>query len=362
MRIGVPKEIKNHERRVGLTPDAVCVLFGDGHEVMVQRGAGAGIGLIDEAFVAAGAVIVEDAEALYGRCDLIVKVKEPQAGEFKYLRPGLTVFGYLHLAAEPRLAEALKSSNCTAVAYETVADFEGRLPLLAPMSAIAGRLSIQMGAWALQSTNGGKGQLMSPVPGAPAARVTILGAGNAGQHAMESAIGLLADVCIVDLDTARLAYLSETHGSLLRTATPESVHELVAQADLVIGAVLLPGAAAPKLVSRQMVNDMSPGSVLVDISIDQGGCFETSKGTTHDDPTFIEDDVVHYCVTNMPAAVSRSATFALVSATLPYVRELASCGADALQHAAHGLGSGLNVRCGEIMHPAVRASLAPHSH
>ena len=359
MRIGVPKEIKNHERRVGLTPEAVCVLCQDGHEVMVQRGAGSGIGLIDEAFSAAGAVIAEDAEEVYGRSDLVVKVKEPQSSEFRYLRPGLTVFGYLHLAAEPRLAEALQSSHCTAVAYETVADANRRLPLLAPMSAIAGRLSIQMGAWALQSTNGGKGQLMSPVPGAPPARVTILGAGNAGQQAMESAIGLLADVCVVDLDASRLAHLTETHGNLLQTATPESVHELVARSDLVVGAVLLPGATAPKLVSRQMVKDMSPGSVLVDISIDQGGCFETSKGTTHDAPTFVQDGVVHYCVTNMPAAVSRSATFALVSATLPYVRELAAKGAGSLARSEYELGSGLNVFRGEIVHLAVRASLAP---
>jgi len=359
MRIGVPKEIKNHERRVGLTPDAVCVLVGDGHEVIVERAAGTGIGLTDHDFAEAGAMIAVDAEEVYGQADLIVKVKEPQASEFPYLRPGLSVFGYLHLAAERELAEALQASECTAIAFETVTDAQGRLPLLAPMSAIAGRLSIQMGAWALQSTSGGKGQLMSPLPGAPPAHVTILGAGNAGQHAMESAIGLLADVCIVDLDTSRLARLGETHGSLLRTATPESVHELVARSDLVVGAVLLPGAAAPKLVSKQMVKDMSPGSVLVDISIDQGGCCETSKGTTHDAPTFVQDGVVHYCVTNMPAAVSRSATFALLFATLPYVRELAARGAESLEHSEHGLGSGLNVRQGEIVHPAVKASLAP---
>ena len=359
MRIGVPKEVKNHEKRVGLTPDAVCVLVGDGHDVVVQRGAGVGIGFSDQDFVEAGAVTVKDAETLYGSAELIVKVKEPQASEFDYLRPGLALFGYLHLAAELELAEALMASGCTAIAYETVEDHKRRLPLLAPMSAIAGRLSIQMGAWALQSTNGGKGQLLSPVPGAPPGRVTILGAGNAGQQAMQSAIGLSADVCIVDLDSARLASLSEAHGSVLRTATPEAIHELVAQSDLVVGAVLLPGAAAPKLVTRQMLKDMSPGSVLVDISIDQGGCFETSRGTTHDAPIYVQQDIIHYCVTNMPAAVSRTATFALVNATLPYVRELAARGIDAIQDPDCQLRSGLNVRQGDVVHAAVRSSLQP---
>ena len=361
MRIGVPKEIKNHEQRVGLTPDAVRCLVGDGHTLFVQAGAGAGIGFSDVDFAESGAIIIEDAESLYGSSQLIVKVKEPQASEFGFLNPDLTLFGYLHLAAEAELAEALVASGCTAIGFETVEDRAGRLPLLAPMSAIAGRLSIQMGAWALQSTNGGKGQLLSPVPGAPAGRVTILGAGNAGQQALRSAIGLGADICIVDVNQARLAELRGTHGMSIRTASPDDTHELVAQSDLVVGAVLLPGAAAPKLVTERMVKDMSAGSVLVDISIDQGGCFETSRGTTHDAPTFVHEDIVHYCVTNMPAAASRTATFALVDATLPYVRELAARGSGAVQGTRCALRSGVNVRRGAIVHQAVKAALSGSS-
>lgn len=353
MRIGVPKEIKNHEGRVGLTPDAVRTLVGDGHTLYVERMAGARIGFSDADFSKAGAKIAEDPESLYGSADLIVKVKEPQPSEFGFLRPDLTVFGYLHLAAERPLAEALMSSGCTAVAYETVVDEQGRLPMLAPMSAIAGCLSIQMGAWALQSTNGGKGQLLSPVPGAPAARVTVLGGGNAGEHALRVALGLSAQVCVVDLNESRLASLKQAYGPQLATSTPEDVHELVANSDLVVGAVLLPGAAAPRLVTREMVESMSRGSVLVDISIDQGGCFETSRATTHDAPTFVEHEVVHYCVTNMPAAVSRTSTQALVNATLPAVRELAGLGAENLWKSDRPLQRGINVMHGEIAHPAV---------
>ncbi len=358
VRICVPKEIKNHEYRVGLTPRAISSLTGEGHEVFVERGAGVGIGFPDSAFEQAGASILSSAAEIYERANLLVKVKEPQPSEYAFLRPGLTLFGYLHLAAERDLASALVASGCTAVAYETVIDAQGRLPLLAPMSAIAGRLSVQMGSWALQSTNGGKGQLLSPVPGAPAAKVTILGAGNAGQQAMQSALGLSANVCIVDLNERRLAELRETYGARLETALPERVHELVVESDLVVGAVLLPGAAAPKLVTRQMVSDMSPGSVVVDISIDQGGCFETSRGTTHDAPIYMRDDVVHYCVTNMPAAVSRTSTLALVSSTLPYARELASLGAEGLSRSDSLLIHGLNVMHGEIVHPAVRLALS----
>ena len=357
MRIGVPKEIKNHEYRVGLTPSAVNTLTREGHEVFVETGAGVGIGFTNEAFEQAGARILPDAGEVYGSANLIVKVKEPQPSEYSLLRPDLTLFGYLHLAAERDLATALVESGCTAVAFETVIDAQGRLPLLAPMSAIAGRLSIQMGAWALQSTNGGKGQLLSPVPGAPAGTVTILGAGNAGQHAMQSALGLSARVTVVDLNAQRLTELKTQYGARIETASPERVHELVAASDLVVGAVLLPGAAAPKLVSRQMVRDMSLGSVLVDISIDQGGCFETSHGTTHDAPIYVQDEVVHYCVTNMPAAVSRTSTFALVSATLPYVRELARLSAKGLCKSGSLLGHGINVKDGVIVHPAVRRAL-----
>ena len=362
MRICIPKEIKNHEYRVGLTPSAISSLTSEGHEVFVETRAGVGIGFPDAAFEQAGASILPTAAEIYERANLVVKVKEPQPSEYGFLRSDLTLFGYLHLAAEQDLASALVASGCTAVAYETVVDSEGRLPLLAPMSAIAGRLSIQMGAWALQSTNGGKGQLLSPVPGAPPGRVTILGAGNAGQQAMQSALGLNAKVSMVDLNEQRLAELKELYGAQLETASPERVHELVVDADLVVGAVLLPGAAAPKLVTRQMVRDMSPGSVLVDISIDQGGCFETSRGTTHDAPIFVQDEVVHYCVTNMPAAVSRTSTFALVSATLPYVRELARLGDENLCSINSPLKQGINVMHGRIVHPAVRRALcARHS-
>ena len=357
MRISVPKEIKNHEYRVGLTPDAVSTLTGEGHEVFVETGAGVGIGFTDEAFKQAGAQVLPSAEQTYACADLIVKVKELQPSEYTFLRPDLTLFGYLHLAAEQDLASTLLESGCTAVAYETVVDSEGRLPLLAPMSAIAGRLSIQMGAWALQSTNGGKGQLLSPVPGAPPGRVTILGAGNAGQQAMQSALGLGAKVCVVDLNAERLTALKEHYGACLEIASPDRVHELMARSDLVVGAVLLPGAAAPKLVTRQMVKDMSPGSVLVDISIDQGGCFETSRRTTHDAPTFVQDKMVHYCVTNMPAAVSRTSTFALVSATLPYVQELARLGGKGLCKSDSLLKHGVNVMRGQITHAAVRRAL-----
>ncbi len=360
MRIGVPKEIKNHESRVGLTPTAVADLTAEGHEVLIETAAGLGIGLTDQDYISVGAQVLANAADVYAGANLIVKVKEPQPSEYSFLRPDLVLFSYLHLAAERPLAHALIDSGCTAIAYETVEDEQGRLPLLAPMSAIAGRLSIQMGAWALQSTNGGKGQLLSPVPGAAAARVTVLGAGSAGQHAMRSALGLSADVCVVDLDTQKLTELKATYGDSLNTATPERVHELVTASDLVVGAVLRPGGAAPRLITREMVQDMSPGSVFVDISIDQGGCSETSRSTTHDAPIYIQDEVVHYCVTNMPAVVSRTATFALVSATLPSVQAIArqnladmnsSCETSALPP------GGINVMHGRIVHPQVRKAL-----
>lgn len=357
MRIGVPKEIKNHEGRVGLTPDAVRLLAGDGHQVFVETMAGTKIGFSDQDFQHAGARMLADAESLYGSVELVVKVKEPQPSEFAFLRPDLTLFGYLHLAAERALADALVASGCTAIAYETVVDEQGRLPMLAPMSAIAGCLSIQMGAWALQSTNEGKGQLLSPISGAPPARVTVLGGGSAGEHALRVALGHLAQVTVIDLNPERLADLRAQYGSTLHTATPEHLEEYVIGSDLVVGAVLLPGGAAPKLVTRPMVKEMSNGSVLVDISIDQGGCFETSRGTTHDAPTFVEDGVVHYCVTNMPAAVSRTSTLALVEATLPKVRELAQIGGEGLWNSDSLLRGGINVIHGEITHPAVCDSL-----
>jgi alanine dehydrogenase len=328
MRIGVPKEIKVHEYRVGLVPAGVRELVGAGHEVLVQTGAGDGIGFDDAHYKAAGASIAATAAQVFERSDLVVKVKEPQAAECAMLRPGQVLFTYLHLAADPAQAQALMKSGATAIAYETVTAPNGSLPLLTPMSEVAGRMSIQVGAASLQKANGGFGILLGGVPGVQPAKVVILGGGVAGKHAAEMAVGMRADVTIVDRSLDRLRELSATFGASLLTAysTTETVERLVQEADLVIGAVLVAGAAAPKLVTRAMLGTMKRGAVLVDISIDQGGCFETSRPTTHADPTFVVDGVIHYCVANMPGAVPRTSTFALTNATLPYVRALADLG------------------------------------
>ena len=358
MRIGVPREIKVHEYRVGLVPAGVRELTAAGHEVLVETGAGTGIGIADVEYRAAGASIVATAAEVFGRADLVVKVKEPQLPECAMLRSGQVLFTYLHLAPDPKQAHALMQSGVTAIAYETVTR-NGALPLLTPMSEVAGRMSVQVGASCLQKANGGRGVLLGGVPGVPPAKVVILGGGVAGTHAAQMAVGLHADVTVVDRSVERLRELSAQFGSSLRTAysTAEAVERLVKDADVVIGAVLIAGAAAPKLVTRAMLSTMQPGSVLVDISIDQGGCFETSRPTTHAEPTFIVDGVVHYCVANMPGAVARTSTLALTNATLPYVRMLADHGWQAALSKDPGFAAGLNVYAGGITFPAVAQAL-----
>ena len=359
MRIGVPKEIKVHEYRVGLVPAGVRELVGAGHEVTVETGAGAGIGVDDAQYKAAGATIAAKAADVFSRAELIVKVKEPQLAECQMLKPGQVLFTYLHLAADPAQAQALIKSNATAIAYETVTAPNGSLPLLTPMSEVAGRMSIQVGAASLQKANGGYGVLLGGVPGVPPAKVVILGGGVAGTHAAEIAVGMRADVTILDRSVQRLRELSAQFGATLQTAysTIEAVERLVRDADVVVGAVLVAGAAAPKLVTRAMLSTMKPGAVLVDISIDQGGCFETSKPTTHADPTFVVDGIIHYCVANMPGAVPRTSTFALTNATLPYVRALADLGWQGAFKRDPGLANGLNVHAGEITHDVVARAL-----
>ncbi|HLG52287.1 MAG TPA: alanine dehydrogenase [Steroidobacteraceae bacterium] len=359
MKIGCPKEIKIHEYRVGLVPAGVRELVAAGHQLTVQSGAGAGIGISDDAYRAAGAGIVPDARSVFDAAEMIVKVKEPQLPECAMLRRGQLLFTYLHLAADAAQAQALVQSGVTAIAYETVTAPDGSLPLLTPMSEVAGRMSIQVGATALQKANGGFGVLLGGVPGVAPARVVVLGGGVAGTNAAQMAVGLGAQVTIVDRSLRRLRELDAQFGNAIETAysTIESIERLVIQADLVIGAVLVTGAAAPKLVTRDMVRRMEKGAVLVDISIDQGGCFETSKPTTHADPTYVVDGVVHYCVTNMPGAVPRTSTFALTNATLPYVRSLADHGwREALERDA-GFAAGLNVHEGAITHEAVARDL-----
>ncbi len=359
MRIGVPREIKVHEYRVGLVPAGVRELVAAGHEVLVESGAGSGIGVDDAQYRAAGASIAAKAADVFARADMVVKVKEPQPVECEMLRPGQVLFTYLHLAADPVQARGLIKSGATAIAYETVTAPNGSLPLLTPMSEVAGRMSIQVGAASLQKANGGFGVLLGGVPGVPPAKVVILGGGVAGTHAAEIAVGMRADVTVVDRSVNRLRELSALFGSSLRTAysTTETIERLLQEADLVIGAVLVAGAAAPKLVTRPMLKTMKPGAVLVDISIDQGGCFETSKPTTHADPTFVVDGIIHYCVANMPGAVPRTSTFALTNATLPYVRALADHGWQAALKRDPGLAAGLNVHAGQITHEVVARDL-----
>ena len=364
MRIGVPREIKVHEYRVGLVPAGVRELVGAGHEVLIETGAGAGIGVEDAHYRAAGASIAPGAAEVFARCDMIVKVKEPQPAECAMLRRGQLLFTYLHLAADPVQAQGLIRSGATAIAYETVTAPNGSLPLLTPMSEVAGRMSIQVGAASLQKANGGFGILLGGVPGVPPAKVIILGGGVSGTHAAEMAVGMRADVTVVDRSVNRLRELSALFGSALHTcySTTETIEQLVHDADLVVGAVLVAGAAAPKLVTRAMVKSMKPGAVLVDIAIDQGGCFETSHPTTHAEPTFVVDGVIHYCVANMPGAVPRTSTFALTNATLPYVRALADLGWQAALKRDPGLAAGLNVHAGQITHEVVARSLNLAAH
>lgn len=359
MRIGSPKEIKVHEYRVGLVPDSVSELARAGHEVLIQSGAGEGIGVGDEDYVRAGASIAADAAELFEKAELVVKVKEPQPQEIAMLREGQTLFTYLHLAPDPDQARGLMDSGATAIAYETVTDASGGLPLLAPMSEVAGRMAVQVGAHYLEKAQGGAGILLGGVPGVAPARVTVLGAGAVGREAARMAIGLGADVTILNRGVERMAALDLVFGASLKTLQSNAavIEETVAASDLVVGAVLVPGAAAPKLVSRELVARMRPGSVMVDVAIDQGGCFETSRPTTHADPVFVESGVIHYCVTNMPGAVPRTSAFALNTATLPFTKAMANKGvAAALAEDSHLL-AGLNVYRGEITNAAVAASL-----
>jgi alanine dehydrogenase len=359
MKIGVPKEIKIHEYRVGLVPAGVRELVDAGHQVLVQSGAGAGIGFEDLHYQAAGAKVAAKATDVFAASELIVKVKEPQLAECHLLRPGQVLFTYLHLAADREQAQALIASKATAIAYETVTASDGSLPLLTPMSEVAGRMSVQVGANCLQKANGGFGVLLGGVPGVAPAKVVILGGGVSGTHAAEMAVGLRADVTVVDRSVKRLRELSAIFGSRLKTvySTAQAIEELVRDADLVIGAVLIAGAAAPKLVTRAMVKTMKSGAVVVDIAIDQGGCFETSRPTTHAEPTFVLDGVIHYCVTNMPGAVPRTSTFALTNATLPYIKSLASHGWQQALANDSGLANGLNVHDGRLTHEAVARAL-----
>jgi alanine dehydrogenase len=359
MRIGVPKEIKVHEYRVGLVPAAVRELTSAGHEVLMHSGAGGGIGCSDEDYRGAGAKIAPDADTVFRDSQMIVKVKEPQLAECARLRRDQILFTYLHLAADRAQAEALIKSQCVAIAYETVTASDGSLPLLTPMSEVAGRMAIQVGAQYLLQASGGRGILLGGVPGVAPAKVVVIGAGVSGTHAIEMAHGLRANVIAIDRSIKRLRELDVQFRGSVRTlySTAEAIETFVADADLVVGAVLLPGAAAPKLVSGAMIKRMRPGSVVVDIAIDQGGCFETSRPTTHAAPTYVVDGVIHYCVTNMPGAVPRTSAFALNNATLPYVRALADKGWERATAEDRGLAAGLNIVRGSVVHPAVAKDL-----
>ncbi len=358
MLIGVPKEIKNHEYRVGLTPAGVQELSKQGHRVLIETNAGLAIGFTDELYQQAGADIVDAADALYAQADLIVKVKEPQQQERQWLRPDQLLFTYLHLAADKILTQDLIASGASCIAYETVTDQFGGLPLLAPMSEVAGRMAIQAGMHALENPQGGKGILLGGVPGVQAAKVIIIGGGVVGEQAARMSIGLGADTTVIDKSLNRLRQLDTHFGTQMKTvfATQDAIEAAIRHADLIIGAVLIPGAKAPKLVTKAMLSLMQTGTVLVDVAIDQGGCFETSKVTTHEAPTFIEDGVIHYGVANMPGAVAQSATYALTNATLPFILTLANHGlTQALKQDAH-LRQGLNIYQGQLTHPAVAAA------
>jgi alanine dehydrogenase len=358
MRVGVPKEIKIHEYRVGLTPAAVREYVHAGHDVVVETGAGAGIGASDEVYRKAGAAVAATAAEIFAAADMIVKVKEPQPGEWAQLRSGQILFTYLHLAADPEQARGLIASGCTAIAYETVTDTKGGLPLLAPMSEVAGRLSIEAAGGALQRHRGGRGLLLGGVPGVQPARVAVLGGGVVGTHAARMAVGLGAEVAVLDRSLPRLRDLDELFEGRARTrfSTIEAIEQEVFAADVVIGAVLIAGASAPKLVTRAMLKSMRPGSVIVDVAIDQGGCFETSHATTHADPTYEVDGIIHYCVANMPGAVPLTSSEALNNATLPFGLALAGKGLAAIAENPH-LRAGLNIHRGRFTHRAAAESL-----
>jgi alanine dehydrogenase len=357
MHIGIPKEIKNHEYRVALTPEGARLLSAAGHRVSIENGAGTAAGFSDEAYRAAGALIVTAPSEVWG-ADLVVKVKEPQPSELDYLHSGQLLFCYLHLAAAPELARALMAREVTAIAYETVTQPAGGLPLLQPMSDIAGRLAPQMGALGLHKSHGGSGKLISGMPGVPPAHVLVIGAGVVGMSAVRTAVGLGAHVTLIDRQAHKLAHAESMFGARVETrfSTPEAISDTLAQADIVIGAAQIPGCHAPRLISMEFLRRMSPGSVLVDVAIDQGGIAESSRPTTHSDPFFVAEGIVHYCVTNMPGAVARTSTEALTHATLPYVQTLAAKSLGALQTDA-GLKEGLHVHAGKIVHAGLAQDL-----
>lgn len=359
MRIGCPKEIKNHEYRVGLTPESVRELTLRGHEVWIESGAGGGIGATDAQYQTAGANIVDGPDPIFAECEMVVKVKEPQAVERAKLREGQILYTYLHLAPDPEQTADLVKSGVTAIAYETVTGPGGTLPLLKPMSQVAGRMSIQAGATALEKAHGGRGVLLGGVPGVLPGRVMVIGGGVVGFNAAQMAVGLGADVTILDRDPEVLERLGTHFESRAKTrfSNQANIEQMLCEAELVIGAVLIPGAAAPKLVTREMLGCMKPGAVLVDVAIDQGGCFETSKPTTHAEPTYVVDDIVHYCVANMPGAVARTSTYALNNVTLPHALRMAELGwKEALRANAH-LAEGLNVHAGKVTYKAVADEL-----
>jgi len=357
--IGIPREVKPREYRVAQPPHGVRELVRHGHTVLVERGAGIGSGFSDEQYAAAGATLVDDAATVWAEAELVIKVKEPIEAEFPYLRPGLVLFTFLHLAANEKLARILVEREVIALAYETVQLADGSLPLLAPMSEVAGRLAVQVGAYYLMEPYGGRGVLLGGVPGVPPGKVVIIGGGTVGSNAAQMAVGLGADVLLFDVNVERLRSLeSVLHGRFqTRMSSEQALAEAVREADLVIGAVLIPGARAPKLVTRAMVASMRPGSVIVDVSIDQGGCVETARPTTHDDPVYVVDGVLHYMVTNMPGAVPRTSTFALSNVTLRYILELADLGFVAAVQRDRALAKGVNVFRGRITHPSVAEAL-----
>jgi alanine dehydrogenase len=359
MKIGCPKEIKPQEFRVGMTPDAAREAVGHGHEVLIQTGAGMGAGFADADYVAAGARLLGTAEEIFAQAEMIVKVKEPQAVERKMLRPGQLLFTYLHLAPDPAQTHDLLASGATCIAYETVTDDRGGLPLLAPMSEVAGRLAPQVGAWTLQKANGGRGVLLGGVPGVLPAKVLVIGGGVVGTHAARVAAGMGADVTVIDRSVNRLRYLDDVFGGQFKNAfaSAATTIALAREADMIIGAVLIPGAAAPKLISRAQLSELKPGAALVDVAIDQGGCFETSRATTHQDPIYEVDGILHYCVANMPGAVARTSTQALGNATLPFLLALANKGWKRACAEDRHLLNGLNVHAGKLTYAAVGTAL-----
>ncbi len=359
MLIGCPAEIKNQEYRIGITPAAAQEAVANGHEVIIEKNAGIGAGFADAEYIAAGARIVDTAAEIFATAEMIVKVKEPQAVERKQLREGQILFTYLHLAPDLAQTNDLLESGVTAIAYETVTDRMGGLPLLAPMSEVAGRLAPQVGSWTLQKANGGRGVLMGGVPGVAPAKVAVIGGGVVGTHAAKIAAGMGADVTVLDMSLPRMRYLDDTYSGVFKTlyASKGNTAEMVAEADMLIGAVLIPGAAAPKLVSRAQLSTMKPGAAIVDVAIDQGGCFETSHATTHDDPIYEVDGIMHYCVANMPGAVARTSTLALGNATMPFMVALANKGwKQACSDDPH-LMNGLNTHMGHLTYAAVGAAL-----